>query len=107
MKTMGQQNNEKEDKLLTTNFEVKVEKRKVEGLITFSIDQQILKFKVDSGTDQEVWGVYFYFQSIHSNKQLMAFYSIWFSVTTENPNVMMREHHNTRSCKYIIICQDC
>ena len=29
-----------------------------------------------------------------------------FSVTTENPNVMMRENHNTQSCEYIIICQD-
>ena len=27
-----------------------------------------------------------------------------FYVTTENPNVMMRENHNTQS--YIIICQD-
>ena len=31
----------------------------------------------------------------------MAFY-----VTTENPNVMMRENHNTQSCEYIIICQN-
>ena len=29
-----------------------------------------------------------------------------FYVTTENPNVMMRENHNTQSCEYIIICQD-
>ena len=53
----GEQN-EQEDKLLTTNFKVKVENRKVEGLITYSTDQQIFKFKVNSGTDQEVWGVY-------------------------------------------------
>ena len=31
----------------------------------------------------------------------MGFYS-----TTENPNVMMKENHNTQSCEYIIICQD-
>ena len=24
----------------------------------------------------------------------------------ENPNVMMRENHNTQSCEYIIICQN-
>ena len=42
----------------TSNFEVKVENRKVEGLITYS--------KVNSGTDQEVLGVYIDFQSIHS-----------------------------------------
>ena len=29
-----------------------------------------------------------------------------FYVTTENPNVMMRENHNTQSCEYIFICQD-
>ena len=33
-----------QDKLLTTNFEVKVENRKVEGLITYSTNQQIFKF---------------------------------------------------------------
>ena len=98
-KTNGQEN-----KLLTTNFEVKVENRKVEGLITYSPDQQIFKLKVNSGTDQEVWGVYIDFQSIHSKWTIdailhhMGFY--------ENPNVMMRENHNTQSSEYIIICQD-
>ena len=29
-----------------------------------------------------------------------------FYATTENPNVMMRENHNTQSSEYIIICQD-
>ena len=29
-----------------------------------------------------------------------------FYVTPENPNVMMRENHNTQSSEYIIICQD-
>ena len=29
-----------------------------------------------------------------------------FYVTTENPNVMMRENNNTQSSEYIIICQD-
>ena len=58
--------NEQDSKLLTTNFEVKVGNRKVEGPTTYSTDQQIFKFKVNSGTDQEVWGVYIDFQSIHS-----------------------------------------
>ena len=58
--------NVQEDKLLSTNFELEVETRKVGGLITYSTDQQIFKFKVNSGTDQEVWGVYIDFQSIHS-----------------------------------------
>ena len=29
-----------------------------------------------------------------------------FYVTTENPNVMMRENHNIQSCEYIIIYRD-
>ena len=33
--------------------------------------------------------------------QHMGFY-----VTTENPNVMMTENHNTQFSEYIIICQD-
>ena len=53
----GKQNGQ-ENKLLTTNFEVIVENRKVEGLIAYSTDQHIFKLKVNSGTDQEVWGVY-------------------------------------------------
>ena len=40
--------NIQEDKLLTTNFEVKVENQKVEGLITYSTDQQIFKFNANS-----------------------------------------------------------
>ena len=49
----GEQNKQ-ENTLLTTNFEVKVKNRKVEGLITYSTDQQIFKLKVNSGTDQSI-----------------------------------------------------
>ena len=45
------QRNDQEQKLLMANFEVKAENPKVEGLITYSTDQQIFKFKVNSGTD--------------------------------------------------------
>ena len=51
-KENGEQNNAKEDKLLTTNFEVKAENQKAEGLITYLTVQQIFKFKVNSGTNQ-------------------------------------------------------
>ena len=106
-KENGEQNNTEEDKLLTTNFEVKVENRKVEGLITYSTDQQVFKFKVNSGTDQEVWGVYIDFQSIHSKWTFDAILQhMGFYVTTENPNLMIRENHNTQSCEYIIMCQN-
>ena len=79
----GEQNKQ-EDKLLTSNFEVKVKNRKVEGLITYSTDQQIFKLKVNSGTDQEVWGVYIHFQSIHSKWTIDAILQhIGFYVTTD------------------------
>ena len=102
----GEQNKQEEE-LLTTNFEVKVQNRKVEGLITSSTDQHIFKLKVNSATDQELWGVYIDFQSIHSKWTIDAILQhMGFYVTTENPNVMMRENHNTQSSEYIIICQD-
>ena len=84
----GEQNKQ-EDKLLTTNFEVKVENGKVEGLITYSTDLQIFKLKVNLGIDQEVWGVYIDFQSIHSKWTIDAILQhMGFYITTENPNVM-------------------
>ena len=75
-KENGEQNEQK-DKLLTTNFEVKVENRKVERPITYSTDQQIFKFKVNSGTDQEVQEFSLIFNQFIVNGQLMPFYSIW------------------------------
>ena len=50
-KENGEQEIGKQDKLLTTEFQIETENRKVEGLITYSTDQQIFKFKVNS------WGV--------------------------------------------------
>ena len=76
-KVNGEQNNVKEDELLTTNFEMQTENRKVEGLITYSTDQQIFKFKVKSGTDQEVWGVYIDSQSNKNKWTIHGFYYIW------------------------------
>ena len=103
----GDQNNIHENKLLTTNFEVKVENQKVEGFITYSPDQQIFKFKVISGSNQEVWGVCNDFQSIQSKWTIDAtLQHVGFCTTTENPNVMMMENHNTQTCEYITICQD-
>ena len=78
-----------------------IENRKVEGIITYSTDQQIFKFKVNS------WGVNIEFTlnelkcTIHAIFQHMGFYH-----TTENPCVMMRAKHNTKSCECIIIHQD-
>ena len=89
------------------NFKWKAENRKVEGLITNSTDRQIFKFKGNSGTDQEGWGVDIDFQSTHSKWTIDAILQHMGSyVTTENPNVMMRENHSTQSSEYIIICHD-
>ena len=91
----------KQDKLLTTTFQIEIENRKVKGLITYSTDQQIFKFKVNS------WGVNIEFTfyepkcTIHAILQHMGFYH-----TTENPCVMMRAKHNTKSCECIILHQD-
>ena len=100
-KENGEQEIGKQDKLLTTTFQIEIENRKVEGLITYSTDQQIFKFKVNS------WGVNIEFTlyelkcTIHAILQHMGFYH-----TTENPCVMMRANHNTKSCECIIIHQD-
>ena len=39
--------------------------------------------------------------TINAILQHMSFY-----VTTENPNVMLRENHTTQTCEYLIICPD-
>ena len=102
----NQEQNIQEEKLLANNFEVKVENRKVEGLITYSTDLQIFKLKINSGTDPEVWGVYIDFQSIHSKWTIYAILQhMGFHATTENQNVVMRENNDTQSSEYIIICQ--
>ena len=91
----------KQDKLLTTTFQIEIENRKVEGLITYSTDQQIFKFKVNS------WGVNIEFtlyelnSTIHAILQHMGFYH-----TTENPCIKMRVNHKTKSFEYIILHQD-
>ena len=101
--TMHDKDNLIHDEYDTTQNEniIDIENRKVEGLITYSSDQQIFKFKVNS------WGVNIEFTSyelkctIHAILQHMGFYH-----TTENPCVIMRANHNTISCEYIIILQD-
>ena len=47
-KENGEQEIGKQNKLLTTKFQIEIENRKVEGLITYSTDQQIFNFKVNS-----------------------------------------------------------
>ena len=100
-KENGEQEIGKQDKLLTTKFQIEIENQNVEGLITYSTDQQIFKFKINS------WGVNIEFTlyelkyTIDVILQHMGFYH-----TTKNPCVMMRVSHKTKSCECIIIHQD-
>ena len=55
-KENGEQEIGKQDKLLTTTFQMEIENQKVEGLITYSTDQQIFKL-VNSENNQELWQV--------------------------------------------------
>ena len=97
----------KENQLLSTNIIVEIENQEVEGLITYSLDQLLFKFKVNSGNNLELWGVNAEMKSyeqkwtIHGIHQHMGFDS-----STENPCVMMRENHKTKSSASIVICQD-
>ena len=56
-KENGEEETEKQNKLLTTTFQMEIVNRKVEGLITYSTDLQIFKFKDNSRSSQELWGV--------------------------------------------------
>ena len=69
--------------------------------------QKIFQLKAISGSNQEVWGVYIDFQSIHSKWTIDAILQhMGSNATTENPNVMIKANHNIQSCEYIILCQD-
>ena len=80
---------------------MEIENRKVEGLITYSTDQQIFKFKVDSWGCNIEFTLYELKCTIHAILQHMGFYH-----TAENPCVKMRVNHKTKSCECIIIHQD-
>ena len=106
-KQNGEQEIGKQDKLPTTKVQMEIENGKVEGPITYSTEQQIFKFKVNSGNNQELWGVnieltlYELKWTIDAILQQIGFYP-----TTENPCVMMRVNDKTKSCECIIIHQD-
>ena len=91
-KQNGEQEIGNQDKLLTTTFQMEIENRKVEGLITYSTEQQIFKLKVNSGNNQELLGVNIQFTLYELKYTIHAILlHVGFHVTTENPNVMMRK----------------
>ena len=97
----GEQEIGKQDKLLTTTFQIEIENRKVEGLITYSTDQQIFIFNINSRGVNIEFTLYELKCKIHAILQHMGFYH-----TTENPCVKMRVNHKIKSCECIIIHQD-
>ena len=100
-KENGEQEIGKQDKLLTTKFQIEIENQNVEGLITYSTDQQIFKFKINSSGVNIEFTLYELKYTIDVILQHMGFYH-----TTKNPCVMMRVSHKTKSCECIIIHQD-
>ena len=95
------------NRLLLPTLKLKLETKKSKGLYPIQLIKKIFKFKLNSGTNQEVWGVYIDFQSIHSKCTIDAILQhMGFYATTENPCMMRRENHNKQSSKYIIIYQD-
>ena len=99
---IGEQN-----KLLTAKFQIEIENQKAEGLIIYSTDQQLFKFKVNSGNNQELWGVNIEFTLYELKWTIDAIlHHIGFYHTTENPCVMMRVNYETKSSECIIIHQD-
>ena len=99
-KENGEQEIGKQNKLLTTKFqiEIKLENQKVEGLIIYLFVQQICKFMVNSGNNQELWGVNTDFSSYELKWTIDAILQHMGSYpATENPCV---ENHITKSCEY-------
>ena len=97
----GEQEIGKQDQLLTTTFQIEIVNRKVEWLITYSTDQQIFKFKVNSWEVNIEFTLYELKWTIHAILQHMGFYH-----TTENPCVIMRANHKINSCECIILHQN-
>ena len=89
----GEQEIGKQDKLLTTKFQIEIENRNVEELITYSTDQELFKFKVNSWRVNIEFTLYELKCTIHAILQHMGFYH-----TTENPCIKMRVNHKTKSC---------
>ena len=89
-KQNGEQEIGKQDKLLTAKFQIEIEHRKV-----------VFKFMVNSQGVNIEFTLYELKCTIHAILQHMGFYH-----TTENPCVMMRVNHKTKSCEYIILHED-
>ena len=94
----------KGDRVLSTNFTPENQNQKIEGLITYSIDQQIFKFKaiighqknlktiyLDELNNLDLWG---------ANDDFNAYDKKW-SIHCIHPCVMMRKNLKTKSCEYM------
>ena len=103
-KDIGKQEIGKQNKLLTMKFQIKTESRRAHNLFNRATNYQ---FKVNSGNNQDLWGVNTDFSSSELKWTIDAiFQHVGFYPTTENPCIMMRVSQITNSCEYIIIYHD-
>ena len=72
-KENGEQEIGKQDKLLTTKFQIEIEDRKIEGIITYSAEQQNFKFKVNSWGGNIEFTLYELKCTIHAILQHIGF----------------------------------
>ena len=112
----GEQNIRKDHKLLSTNLTVEIENRKFEGLLTYSLDQQIFKFKVTNGVEEsqgtsnsdkwtnlESWAVYVDFKSYDQKWTIDGILQTEFLSSNRESKCYIRENLKTNSCEYIAI----
>ena len=106
-KENGEQEIGKQNEHLTTTFQMEDENHKVDGLITYSTEQQIFKLQANSINIQELWEVNIKFTLYELKCKFDAILQhMGFHHTTKNPCVIMRVNHKTKSCECIIIHQD-
>ena len=72
------------------------------------MDQQIFKFKVNYGNNQELWGVNVDFKANQNKRTIDAIIQhMGFYHPTENQCVMRRENIKTQFVEYIVIYHTC
>ena len=77
----------KQNKLLMTKFHNEIENQKVEGLITYPTEQEIFKFKVNSGNNPKLWGVNTNFSSYELKWTIDVSCNIWVFILQQRIHV--------------------
>ena len=100
-------------------FTLEVQNRNIEQLITYSIDEQVFKFKgiidmktpktinLDELNNIELWGANFDLESYGKKWTVHdIIHNMGFHPTKANQCVMMGENPKTKSCEYIVVYVD-